>query len=206
MTSFPFDKCLLLPEQVSWIRTKDLHILTSGPVTFTSDDRFTCNHDLESSDWSLKLKNSKIDDSGIYECQVNTDPKINRKIILNVGKSLTKIFGKEEQYVKVNSTITFTCLVIAPEETLTSIEWLKNGRQISFQASRGGIIVDTERNERKATSRLTLADVKMNDSGNYTCKPGNAKSHSVSLIVVDGLFRRNLDFDDMKMGFENAGH
>ena len=72
------------------------------------------------------------------------------------------------------------------------MEWkgekVKRKFLFAFQASRGGIIVDTERNERKATSRLTLADVKMNDSGNYTCKPGNAKSHSVSLIVVDGLF------------------
>lgn len=55
-----------------------------------------------------------------------------------------------------------------------------------IQASRGGIIVETERSEKKATSRLTLADVKAEDSGNYTCKPGNAKSHSVNLVVVEG--------------------
>ncbi|KAK6643843.1 hypothetical protein RUM43_000106 [Polyplax serrata] len=205
----------LLMSPVSWIRTKDLHILTSGPVKFTADDRFDWKHQPDSSDWSLRLTKSQVTDSGIYECQVNTDPKMNRKITLDIGfvplrnslyedsdssmtmvddegespvrgETVTKILGKEEQFVKIGSTITFTCVIIIPGEPVSQVDWLKNGRQVSFQASRGGIIVSTEKSEGRATSRLILADVKPQDSGNYTCKPGNSKSHSIALVVIEG--------------------
>lgn len=54
------------------------------------------------------------------------------------------------------------------------------------QAARGGIIVETERSTKRTTSRLTVSDVRQEDTGNYTCKPSNTKSHSISLIVVEG--------------------
>lgn len=56
-----------------------------------------------------------------------------------------------------------------------------------FQAARGGISVDTERAEKKTTSRLTVADVKAEDSGNYTCKPAHNKPHSIVLVVIEGI-------------------
>lgn len=55
-----------------------------------------------------------------------------------------------------------------------------------FQAARGGINVDTVRTEGKTTSRLTLADVRLDDSGNYTCKPSEGKTDSTVLVVVEG--------------------
>lgn len=78
--------------QVSWIRTRDLHILTSGVITFTADDRFESHRGQGSTDWSLRLRKTQATDSGIYECQVNTDPKINKKVTLDVGKNLNFFF------------------------------------------------------------------------------------------------------------------
>ncbi|KAL0271625.1 UNVERIFIED_CONTAM: hypothetical protein PYX00_008662 [Menopon gallinae] len=201
-------------KMVSWIRTSDLHILTSGRITFTADSRFESANVKGTFNWGLKLRNSQYSDSGTYECQVNTEPKMNRKVALAVvteetlgdallndinlhmadqagdeltnGGSLTKILGAEEQFVKTGSTITFTCLVVTPNQTASSVDWLKDGRQVSFQAARGGIIVETERSTKRTTSRLTVSDVRQEDTGNYTCKPSNTKSHSISLIVVEG--------------------
>ena len=40
---------------------------------------------LSAIDWNLSIKNSSKADDGLYECQVNTEPKINYKIFLSVS-------------------------------------------------------------------------------------------------------------------------
>lgn len=74
--------------QVSWIRTRDLHILTSGPYLFTNDGRFGIHHPLrDSAVWNLQIRDVSSKDMGSYECQVNTEPKI--KFLVNLT-----VFGK----------------------------------------------------------------------------------------------------------------
>lgn len=70
--------------QVSWMRKRDLHILTSDIHTYTGDQRFSVLHPPDSDDWDLKIEYAQQKDSGIYECQVNTEPKINLAILLDV--------------------------------------------------------------------------------------------------------------------------
>ncbi|CAD1469617.1 unnamed protein product, partial [Heterotrigona itama] len=70
--------------QVSWIRKRDLHILTSMSVTYTSDARFTIVGSPEHDDWNLRIDYVQPRDAGIYECQVNTEPKIYRAVALKV--------------------------------------------------------------------------------------------------------------------------
>lgn len=71
---------------VFWIRNFDLQILTAGLLTFSSDARFKVNHEnsIDENDWSLLITNVKKQDSGIYECQINTDPKLKLNINLLV--------------------------------------------------------------------------------------------------------------------------
>jgi len=74
---------------VSWIRAADVTVLSVGHVTFSSDQRFSViqvpRPSLSASDWTLVINNVTKEDAGVYECQVNTDPKINRKHYLTVG-------------------------------------------------------------------------------------------------------------------------
>lgn len=70
--------------QVSWIRKRDLHILTSMSVTYTSDARFTIDGNPETDNWNLRIDYVQPRDAGIYECQVNTEPKIYRAVTLKV--------------------------------------------------------------------------------------------------------------------------
>ncbi|KAJ8942153.1 hypothetical protein NQ314_010144 [Rhamnusium bicolor] len=70
--------------EVSWMRKRDLHILTSGIHTYTGDARFSVRHPEHSDDWDLRIEYVQKRDGGVYECQVNTEPKINLAIILNV--------------------------------------------------------------------------------------------------------------------------
>ena len=39
-------------------------------------------------DWNLSIQNTSKADDGLYECQVNTEPKINYKIFLSVSGML----------------------------------------------------------------------------------------------------------------------
>lgn len=69
-----------------WIRNSDLQILTAGLMTFSSDSRFKVNHEnsVDEKDWSLLIRNAKVEDSGVYQCQLNTDPEMKLNINLLV--------------------------------------------------------------------------------------------------------------------------
>lgn len=70
--------------QVSWVRHRDIHLLTVGRYTYTSDQRFEAVHSPHSDEWSLRIKYSQLKDSGIYECQISTTPPIGYPIYLSV--------------------------------------------------------------------------------------------------------------------------
>lgn len=70
--------------QVSWIRHRDIHLLTVGRYTYTSDQRFRAIHQPHSEDWILQIKYPQHRDSGIYECQVSSTPHISHYIQLDV--------------------------------------------------------------------------------------------------------------------------
>jgi hypothetical protein len=57
--------------QISWVRRRDWHILTSGMFTYTNDERFQVLHSEGSDDWTLQIKFVQKRDNGTYECQVS---------------------------------------------------------------------------------------------------------------------------------------
>lgn len=69
--------------QVSWIRHRDIHILTVGGYTYTSDQRFQANYHAQTDEWILQIKWAQKRDSGIYECQISTQPV--RSYFVNVN-------------------------------------------------------------------------------------------------------------------------
>ena len=70
--------------QVSWIRKRDIAILTSNTFVYTTDTRFSVIHIPDSNNWDLRVKQVSQKDCGTYECQINTEPKINFPIHLDV--------------------------------------------------------------------------------------------------------------------------
>ena len=86
-------------KKVSWVRQSDLVILASDGVSHTSDARISAVVDDESSDWQLHIKEGQTKDSGVYECQVNTELKINWHVTLHVeGQSLNFSIGRNTYY------------------------------------------------------------------------------------------------------------
>uniref|UniRef100_A0A182TRE5 IGv domain-containing protein n=1 Tax=Anopheles melas TaxID=34690 RepID=A0A182TRE5_9DIPT len=58
--------------QISWIRRRDWHILSSGAQMYTNDERFAILHTPGSNTWTLQIKFVQRRDHGTYECQVST--------------------------------------------------------------------------------------------------------------------------------------
>lgn len=140
--------------QVSWIRHRDIHLLTVGRYTYTSDQRFKAIHQPHLGDWMLQIKYPQHRDSGIYECQVSTTPHVSHFIQLNVIGELQKkkfnkrfwiwnavitcnctfclaepsceIVGAPDLYIEGGSTINVTCVVMNSPEPPAYIFWNHN--------------------------------------------------------------------------------
>lgn len=62
--------------QVSWVRRRDWHILSSGDVLYTNDARFMASHEPTLSTYTLQIKFLQARDRGSYDCTVRNDMKI----------------------------------------------------------------------------------------------------------------------------------
>ncbi|QQP40170.1 Putative LOC101460593, partial [Caligus rogercresseyi] len=51
------------------------HLLTFGMATYSHDSRFQIFFE-KPNDWKLQIQFPKIEDEGIYECQVSTNPPL----------------------------------------------------------------------------------------------------------------------------------
>ncbi|CAH4036534.1 unnamed protein product [Pieris brassicae] len=170
--------------QVSWVRHRDIHLLTVGRYTYTSDQRFRAIHLPHSEDWTLQIKYPQHRDSGIYECQISTTPHMSHFIHLNVVEPTTEIIGGPELYIDRGSTINLTCVVLYSPEPPAYIFWNHNDAIISYDSPRGGVSVVTEKGE-TTTSFLLIQQARPSDSGTYQCNPSNAQSKSVVVHVLN---------------------
>ncbi|XP_050743199.1 zwei Ig domain protein zig-8 isoform X2 [Drosophila biarmipes] len=170
---------------VSWVRHRDIHLLTVGRYTYTSDQRFEAMHSPHAEDWTLRIRYAQRKDSGIYECQISTTPPIGHSVYLNIVEPVTDIIGGPELHINRGSTINLTCIVkFAPEPPPTVI-WSHNREIINFDSPRGGISLVTEKGV-LTTSRLLVQKAITQDSGLYTCTPSNANPSTVRVHIVDG--------------------
>ncbi|KAL9698471.1 hypothetical protein quinque_001912 [Culex quinquefasciatus] len=170
--------------QVSWVRHRDIHLLTVGRYTYTSDQRFRAIHHPHTEDWSLQIKYPQHRDSGIYECQISTTPHMSHFVHLNVIEPSTEIIGAPDLYIESGSTINLTCVVKDSPEPPAYIFWNHNNVIISYDSPRGGVSVITEKGD-TTTSFLLIQSARPSDSGQYTCNPSNAKSKSVTVHVLN---------------------
>ena len=72
--------------QVSWLKRygDTSHLLTFGQSTYSNDARFQIYHEEASNDWRLQIQFPRMEDEGIYECLVSTDPPLTRRFRLFV--------------------------------------------------------------------------------------------------------------------------
>ncbi|KRG00316.1 uncharacterized protein Dwil_GK23316 [Drosophila willistoni] len=178
-------------KDVSWIRKRDLHILTAGGTTYTSDQRFQVIRPDGSANWTLQIKYPQPRDSGVYECQINTEPKMSLSYTFNVVELKAEIFGPSDLMVKTGSDINLTCKIMQGPHELGNIFWykgtemldVKNENEIDSAMAR--IRVEDDWSD-GLTSRLKIRHAMPGDTGNYTCVPTVAKTSSVYVHVIIG--------------------
>ncbi|XP_014259878.1 uncharacterized protein LOC106672737 isoform X1 [Cimex lectularius] len=136
---------------VSWVRHRDIHILTVSTYTYTSDQRFMALHHPLDDDWTLQIKWVQKRDAGVYECQISTLPVQGYFINLNIVEPETStsttdfpvdrfiyqrmymdhmykvptasIVGGPDIYVNYGSTINLTCTIRHSPEPPAYIFW-----------------------------------------------------------------------------------
>lgn len=79
----------IVNESVSWIRNRDLHILSVNDYIFIQDRRFEMLTDT-STNWTLKINDIRPEDTGVYECQISTQPVKSLSVYLIVLELLTE--------------------------------------------------------------------------------------------------------------------
>ncbi|XP_054277874.1 igLON family member 5-like isoform X2 [Macrosteles quadrilineatus] len=170
---------------VSWVRHRDIHILTVGGYTYTSDQRFMALHHRDNDEWTLQIKWAQKRDAGMYECQISTQPARSFFVNLNVVVPTATILGGPDLYVDKGSTINLTCAIRYSPEPPVYIFWYHHEETISYDSTRGGVSVITEKGE-VTTSYLLIQNAELSDSGKYTCSPSNADVATVRVHVLNG--------------------
>ncbi|XP_043064168.1 protein CEPU-1 isoform X4 [Drosophila ficusphila] len=113
---------------VSWIRHRDLHLLTVSESTYTSDQRFSSIFNKQTGDWSLQIKFPQLRDSGVYECQVSTTPPVGYTMVFSVVEPITSIPGGPEIYIDLGSTVNLTCVIRHLPDPPISVHWTHNNQ------------------------------------------------------------------------------
>ncbi|XP_071513825.1 lachesin-like [Panulirus ornatus] len=168
---------------VSWVRHRDIHLLSVGGFTYTSDQRFSARHTAGSQDWLLMIHYLQRRDAGTYECQVSTTPPIRHSIHLSVVEPETVIEGGPDVHIDTGSRLALTCSVRYSPEPPAFIFWYHNDKLVSYDRTRGGVVVSTEKGL-VTTSRLLVQFAKPRHSGVYTCAPANSRPRSVTVHVI----------------------
>ncbi|XP_032514524.1 uncharacterized protein LOC116768015 isoform X1 [Danaus plexippus] len=171
----------------------DLSLYRGGILTSRDD-----SWDTVGSVHTLKIERLRVSDSGRYECQINTEPKLSlffnltvvetslpsvvvRTLNTDAGDVVWVVGEGEGRGARLTCEARYEPAAgsLLHDEVLAAlpplrITWKHEGETIDPQSPRGGISLDSERWSGRVVSRLTLARVTGPDAGRYWCGVGDA--------------------------------
>merc|ERR1719427_394825 len=202
------------------MRLSDVTILSVGSMAFSSDNRFSVVHvsrpRILADDWTLLINTTTTMDSGKYECSVNTLPKINHMVELELEDPMdmimqdspytkstilpmhdeddqspspgltAEISGPAIHYVSSGSTIGLECRISHLTTPPLSLYWKKKGKMFTAR-DRPGISLESEKVPGVSTTKLFISHVTSQDSGNYSCVSDIARPDTVRLVVTTAV-------------------
>ncbi|KAK4312792.1 hypothetical protein Pmani_015804 [Petrolisthes manimaculis] len=172
-------------KSVSWIRHRDLHVLTVGSFTFTTDNRFSAHRDPGTGEWVLVLRRPLPSDSGFYECSISTKPVTAMSVKLEVLVPTAEMTGEGSVFLDRGSTLNLTCLVHFSPTPPEFILWYHQDKLVNYGSREGRQIkVTTQHSGDTTQSSLLVHNATMWDSGWYSCKPANAARVSTRVHVL----------------------
>ncbi|XP_068217805.1 inactive tyrosine-protein kinase 7-like [Palaemon carinicauda] len=171
---------------ISWIRSRDSHILTVDRYTFIADERFQAWHEEDTETWTLQVKYVQDRDAGRYECQISTEPKMSHFVHFHVVTPLVHIPGGPDIYVKSGSTVTIKCIISGALILPEYIFWYQGTDRVLGEELMGRRRVFVERITDDTTiGTLIITTASPRDQGSYTCVPASLPTTSVTLHVLN---------------------
>ncbi|KAG7171547.1 Hemicentin-1-like 10, partial [Homarus americanus] len=170
---------------VSWVRGRDIRLLTSSSATYTTDTRFVAVNPSGGQQWILKIHYVRKSDAGVYLCQVSTTPPISLNVNLSVQEAIASVLPGREVYVQSGSRLEVVCQVEGcPPPALLS--WTRGGQAVLTPESNTYDLAQS--NGTTPISRLVLArpHATASDSGNYSCTSTCTKPINVTVHVLRG--------------------
>lgn len=175
----------IVGKPVSWMRSRDLHLLTVGRFTYTSDERFKAVHQAGSQDWLLKIFYVQLRDAGQYECQVGTTPPLTHSIWLSIMEPQTVVLGGPDLYINAGSAINLTCVVKHSPKPTPYIFWYHDEVMLSLDSGPGVTVTVSSENDHDTVSRLLIRSAEPHNSGQYKCVPATAPPHAITVHVIN---------------------
>ncbi|XP_050727752.1 hemicentin-1-like [Eriocheir sinensis] len=174
--------------QISWIRRRDWHVLTSADVLFTHDHRFSVLHVAGSQDWTLYIRYVEVKDTGTYECQVSTGTGIISLFVnLKVVTPEAHIPGDGQYHVNRGSPITLSCVIDKSPTPPQYVLWYHNDELLNYARGRPEVQIGEVTSDRdRAVSTLEVHSARDFHSGNYTCTAPNIRPASTLVFVTEG--------------------
>ncbi|KAF2368065.1 Immunoglobulin V-set domain [Trinorchestia longiramus] len=184
-------------QSVSWIRSRDSHIISVDQVTFIADERFHVFHEPDSGSWSLQIKYVQARDDGTYECQVSSEPKISHFVHFTVVTPVVRIPGGPDIHVQLGDTVTLKCVISAALHHPNYVFWYQ-GERVVADPGFGTVRTDNMHtpshrtvSEERISSDTTVATLLIPrasaaDAGTYTCAPDALPTASITLHVING--------------------
>lgn len=169
---------------VSWLRHKDVNLLSVGRYLYTKDPRMKIMMDRGRGEWMLNIKDIRHTDAGAYECQVNTNPLLKHTVGLTVVEPYTEIVGDSPGatlYIDIRSVLNLTCIVHSPEVP-AAIFWKHDGKLLQEEDEVIQTVAGQTGRPTKSFLSLPLTDTEQ--SGQYQCSPSNTQPVQVEVHIV----------------------
>lgn len=154
-------------------------VLTIGDTKYINNERFAIEKPIRHDNWNLRIRSVDLEDAGMYECQATTHPPQSIFVNLRVVAAYAEIVGTKDKVFNSGSHLQLVCVLTLATARPDYIFWYHNDRMINFDTNRGIAVKEDE-----TGSTLTIDNVSVEDSGNYSCQPRDLRPDSVLVTIL----------------------
>lgn len=166
-------------EMVTWLKRDEDHLLTAGSQVYSSDARFSVAHIKNQDLWELSLREVRLADAGLYECQLTTHPPTSLFFTLKVVEARAVIEGHPSIHFHKGHTLRLRCIVERATEAPLYIFWYHNGSMVNYFPNKPVRIM-----KHRYSSILTINNLTWAHAGEYRCEPHLATPAFITVHVT----------------------